>query len=91
LVITDAGKPEAEAALVPWGRWQSQRDPRKRLQSIWSVGVSNSGRRFEVAQYRARWKLPSDQSRDSPTYSAHRSAMAKQLGRGRSRKSAAAQ
>jgi len=39
---------------------------------------------LEAAQYRARWKLPSDHPLTAPSYSAHRSAMAKQLGLGRS-------
>jgi predicted transcriptional regulator len=38
---------------------------------------------FKPADYRARWKLPSDHPLTAPAYSAQRSAMAKQLGLGR--------
>ena len=35
---------------------------------------------LEVADYRARWKLSADHPPTAPSYSAHRSALAKQLG-----------
>jgi predicted transcriptional regulator len=38
---------------------------------------------LEVAAYRARWKLSPDHALVAPSYSARRSAMAKQLGLGR--------
>src|SRR6516225_7697909 len=38
---------------------------------------------LDVAAYRARWKLSPDHSVTAPSYSARRSAMAKQLGLGR--------
>jgi predicted transcriptional regulator len=38
---------------------------------------------FEVADYRARWKLSPDHVLVAPAYSAQRSAMAKELGFGR--------
>jgi predicted transcriptional regulator len=40
---------------------------------------------LEPADYRARWKLASDHPITAPSYSAQRSAMAKQLGLGRKR------
>jgi predicted transcriptional regulator len=38
---------------------------------------------LEVADYRARWKLSADHPLTAPSYSEHRSALAKQLGLGR--------
>jgi predicted transcriptional regulator len=38
---------------------------------------------LELAAYRARWKLASDYPLTASVYSAHRSAMAKQVGLGR--------
>jgi hypothetical protein len=38
---------------------------------------------LDIAQYRARWKLPADHPLTAPSYSARRSTMAKQLGFGR--------
>ncbi len=38
---------------------------------------------LEVTDYRARWKLSPDHALVAPAYSAHRSAMARQLGLGR--------
>jgi predicted transcriptional regulator len=43
---------------------------------------------FSVEQYRARWKLAADHAMTAPSYSVRRSAMAKQLGLGRSREPA---
>jgi predicted transcriptional regulator len=40
---------------------------------------------FEVAAYRARWKLSPDHPVTAPSYSERRSAMAKQFGLGRQR------
>jgi predicted transcriptional regulator len=37
---------------------------------------------LEPAEYRARWKLPTDHALTAPSYSAQRSAMATQLGLG---------
>ena len=45
---------------------------------------------LERAAYFARWHLPPDHPITAPGYSARRSAMAKQIGLGRGRKSAAA-
>ena len=42
---------------------------------------------LDPAAYRARWKLAVDYPLTAPAYSAHRSAMAKQLGLGRPRSS----
>jgi predicted transcriptional regulator len=38
---------------------------------------------FEVADYRARWKLQADHPLTAPSYSARRSTMAKEIGLGR--------
>jgi predicted transcriptional regulator len=38
---------------------------------------------LEVADYRARWKLPADHPITAPSYSARRSTMAKEIGLGR--------
>lgn len=40
---------------------------------------------LSVAEYRARWNLPSDHAMTAPAYSERRSTMAKQLGLGRTR------
>ena len=45
---------------------------------------------LDPAAYRARWKLPADHPVTAPEYSAHRSAMARQLGLGRKPAEAAA-
>ena len=45
---------------------------------------------LERAEYYARWQLPPDYPITAPGYSARRSAMAKEIGLGRGRKSAAA-
>ena len=45
---------------------------------------------LERAEYYARWKLPPDYPITAPGYSARRSAMAKELGLGRRRRSATA-
>jgi predicted transcriptional regulator len=37
---------------------------------------------LEVADYRARWKLPADHPITAPSYSARRSTMAKEIGLG---------
>jgi predicted transcriptional regulator len=38
---------------------------------------------LEIADYRARWRLPADHPLTAPSYSARRSAMAKEIGLGR--------
>jgi predicted transcriptional regulator len=40
---------------------------------------------LSVAQYKTRWKLPSDYSTTAPNYSEHRSQLAKTIGLGRGR------
>jgi integrase len=37
---------------------------------------------LEIADYRARWRLPADHPLIAPSYSARRSRMAKEIGRG---------
>src|SRR4030088_1967852 len=45
---------------------------------------------LSVAQYKSRWKLPSDYSTTAANYSEHRSQLAKQIGLGRTRALSAA-
>ena len=40
---------------------------------------------LSIAQYKTRWKLPSDYSTTAPNYSEHRSQLAKSIGLGRGR------
>jgi predicted transcriptional regulator len=46
-------------------------------------GVGPDEHGFEIAAYRARWKLSPDHAVTAPAYSAYRSTMAKERGLGR--------